>query len=227
MEIYRQKEGPKWAYEGFKELAIRAAKVQFPSASDAFRRRMAESFARRRIRFEYLKEHQKKRAVDTDVQEQDSHREPQPEPEGGDGPAPLVKKQEVPKRANIPVRRRLQDQHTIYSATEITKLDLRPEPRQQERAESVASVALRNSGFPPPPKTSGGSFLCPYCRLEFRAREAEKDRWKWVVAQFQTMHYLLIRRVTASTSCKISNRTSAPSKIAKRRLTYRTRLMVY
>lgn len=180
MEVYREKEDSKWAYEGFKKLAAWKANEEFKLASDTIRPRIAESFARRRIRFEYLKEHQKKRAVDTGMQEQDSP--PEPQLKGGDGLTPVVRKQEAPKRANVPVRRRLQDQHTIYSATENTKLDLRPEPRRQERAESVASVALRHPGFPPPPKTSGGSFQCPYCRLEFRAREAERDRWRWVVA---------------------------------------------
>lgn len=72
IDFYRQKEGPKWAYEGYKELATRAAKSYFPSASEAFRQRIGESFARRRIRFEYLAEHQKKRAVEVTVHQSQS-----------------------------------------------------------------------------------------------------------------------------------------------------------
>ncbi|CZR68612.1 uncharacterized protein PAC_18511 [Phialocephala subalpina] len=178
LEKYRQKEGPKVLYEGFKELGIRTAKMQFPSASEAFRERMAESFARRRIRFEYLEKHQKKRAVDRDVQDEQGL-----PPEGGDGLAQLLQKQEPPKRLNIPVRRLLQDQRTIYSATENTKLEMRPLPRREERVESVASIALRHPGFPPRPRSSGASFQCPYCRLEFRAREADEDRWSQHVMQ--------------------------------------------
>ncbi|PVH69881.1 hypothetical protein DL98DRAFT_438106, partial [Cadophora sp. DSE1049] len=177
VEIYRQKEGPKVLYEGLRELGIRTAKMQFPSASEAFRERMAESFARRRIRFEYLEKHQKKRAVNRDVQEEQGL-----PPEDGDGLAQL-QKQEPPKRPNIPVRRRLPDQRTIYSATENTKLEMRPQPRRQKRAESVASVALRHPGFPPRPRSSGASFQCPYCRLEFRAREADEGRWSQHVMQ--------------------------------------------
>ena len=177
VEVYREKEGSKDVYEGFKKLATWKANEEFKLASDTIRQRIAESFARRRIRFEYLKEHQKKRAVGTGMQEQNSR--PEPQLKGGG----LVRTQEAQKRENVPIRWHFKDQHTIYSATENTKLDLHHEPRrQEERAESVASVALRNPGFPPPPKTYGGSFQCPYCRLEFRAREAERDRWRWVVA---------------------------------------------
>ncbi|KAF6788995.1 Kinesin light chain 5 [Colletotrichum sojae] len=64
IEIYRQKEGPKIAYDGFKKMATAKAKDQFPNASENFRERIAESFARRRIRFEYLEKHQKKRDID-------------------------------------------------------------------------------------------------------------------------------------------------------------------
>jgi hypothetical protein len=181
IERYRQKEGPKVMFEGLKELATRTAKMRYPSASDAFREIIAESFARRRIRFDYLKEHQKKRAIDRDVQEGQGL-PPKPQ-QGGDGPARLTQKQEAPKSPVLPVQRRPRDQRTIYSATENTKLDMRPLPKRQERAESVASIALRHSGFPPPPQFTGASFECPYCRLDFRAREAEKDRWRYAVAQ--------------------------------------------
>ncbi|KAF8867424.1 hypothetical protein BDZ45DRAFT_734690 [Acephala macrosclerotiorum] len=52
VEVYREKEGPKWVYEGFKKLAIWKANEEFKLASDTIKQRIAESFARRRIRFE-------------------------------------------------------------------------------------------------------------------------------------------------------------------------------
>ncbi|KAL6695705.1 hypothetical protein J3F84DRAFT_408721 [Trichoderma pleuroticola] len=153
IELYRQKEGPKWAYEGYKRLANQAAKTYFPLASEAFRQRIGESFARRRIRFEI--------------------------PDG----VTYVSKSEEP--TDVSSQSVPQDQHTIYSATVNTKLDMQPQAKRQERAESVASVALRHPGFPPPPQVCDetNSFQCPYCRLEFRACEAGRDRWSQHVIQ--------------------------------------------
>lgn len=170
VEAYGKKEDPKWRYNAFKQIATRKADDEFKLASDTIKQRIAESFARRRIRFEYLKVHQKKRAVDTGSV-LGGTLAPKPRLEIDDGLTPLAKEKETAKRDHH------LDQPTIYSATENTKLDLHPEPGQQERVESVASVALRHHEFPPPPNASGGSFQCPYCRLEFRALEAEKNRW--------------------------------------------------
>lgn len=162
IEVYRQKEGPKWAYEAYKELANRAAKSYFPSASETFRQRMGHSFARRRIRFEYLAEHQKKRAAEVAIHQ------PQPSPvkvpsaKGTDKPAHVFNTEDADADA-FSQRLSHDDQHTVYSATVNTKLDMQPRPRLQERAESVVSVALRHPGFPPPPKFYGDSFQCPYC----------------------------------------------------------------
>lgn len=174
IELYRQKDGPKWAYEAYRELANRTVKSYFPSASEAFRQRIGESFARRRIRFKYLAEHQRKRAVGI------ATHQPQPSaakiPWGSkdpDKPTHLSEIQEV----KVSSQHVSHDQHTVYSATVNTKLDLQPQPRRQERAESVASVALRHFGFPPPPKLCDDSFYCPYCQLKFRAHEAGKERW--------------------------------------------------
>lgn len=175
IELYRQKEGPKWAYEAYRELASRAAKSYFPSASEAFRQRIGDSFARRRVRFEYLAEHQKKRAVGIAIHQ------PRPSlakiPSGSEDPDKPTHVSEI-QDAKVSSQRVSHDQHTVYSATVNTKLDMQPQPRRQERAESVASVALRHPGFPPPPQLCGDSFQCPYCRLEFRAQEAGKERWR-------------------------------------------------
>lgn len=178
IELYRQKEGPKWAYEGYKRLANQAAKTYFPSASEAFRQRIGESFARRRIRFEYLAEHQKKRAFNTAThQPQYSPAAVPSQSEDPDGVKYVSKSEET---TSLSSQRVPQDQHTIYSATVNTKLEMQPQAKRQQRPESVASVALRHPGFPPPPQACDETdgFQCPYCRLQFSACEARKDRWR-------------------------------------------------
>ncbi|KAH7007100.1 hypothetical protein EDB80DRAFT_718218 [Ilyonectria destructans] len=176
VQLYRDKEGPSWAYEGYKQLATRKANDEFKLASDTIKSRIADSFARRRIRFEYLERHQKKRAAVIIAPKQNPvlTRNLQPAQTRNS----VVGMPEVPQVSlKMPLRRLTIDRRTIYSATENTKLVMRPGPNPQERAESVTSVALRHTGFPPPPKVTNGIFQCPYCRLEFRAREAEKSRW--------------------------------------------------
>lgn len=176
VQLYRDKEGPSWAYEGYKQLATRKVNDEFKLASDTIKSRIADSFARRRIRFEYLERHQKKRAAVILAPKQNPvlTRTVQPVQTQNS----VIGMPELPQvNLKLPLRRLTMDQRTIYSATENTKLVMRPGPKPQERAESVASVALRHTGFPPPPKVTNGIFQCPYCRLEFRAREAEKSRW--------------------------------------------------
>ncbi|KAK2759747.1 ankyrin repeat protein, partial [Colletotrichum kahawae] len=184
VKVYVEKDGPRFAYQGYKEIAYRKAKSQFPSASDFLCHRMAESFARRRIRFDYLKEHQKKRAVQLPkVQTRPAvSRQPKSALVGNFSRVPTAKEEEVPKGTNRRIEQQPKDQQTIYSATERTKLES-PVQRRQERAESVVSIALRHPGFPPPPKITGHSFQCPYCRLDFRAVEGGKTRWSQHVMQ--------------------------------------------
>lgn len=179
VKLYVEKDGPRFAYEGYKEIAYRKAKVQFPLASDVLLHRMAESFARRRIRFDYLREHQRKRALELPKENPKPTVAQQPEsaPRSNFSRAPTVKETEAPKTSIRFIEQRPKDQQTAYSATERTKLE-RPVERRQERAESVVSIALRHPGFPQPPKITGPSFQCPYCRLDFRAAEAEKARWR-------------------------------------------------
>lgn len=182
IELYRQKEGPKAAYEGFKKLALLKASMQFESASDVFRDRLAESFARRRIRFDYLKVHQKKRTMVAVSRGSDTHPHQLPERRSGHDAMPMATQQQILTSADAPAGLQPRDQCTLYSATVETKLQLESLAAPTERAETVASVALRHSEFPPPPRVDGDTFICPYCRLEFRAREAEKDRWRWVMS---------------------------------------------
>ncbi|KAJ5726292.1 uncharacterized protein N7483_007649 [Penicillium malachiteum] len=173
VELYREKDGPKEVYEGFKRLASWRANENFKSASTTMKLRIAESVARRRIRFEYLREHQRKRAVNLNSQTANMLGELQVNPLGNTVASP-EKQQHTHQatKSKVPVQ-----QGTIYSATVNTRLDMKPEQKQSERVESVASVALRHPGFPPAPKVLYGKFQCPYCFLEFPAREALKDRW--------------------------------------------------
>jgi hypothetical protein len=177
IEMYREKERPKQMYKGLKRLGDWKAKDQFGTASETVRERMAESFARRRIRFEYLKEHQKKRAIDMRnpiehhlVTESRTSVEP--------NEASLTQTQGIPKNENVPSPNYAHDQRTLFSATVNTTYELPPEPRTRERAESVRSIALRHPSFPPPPQVKDGRFQCPYCLLEFRETEAAPDRWR-------------------------------------------------
>ena len=177
VEVYKEKERAKHAYEGFKELGLFKANEQFHLASEAIKERTAESFARRRIRFEYLKEHQKKRAINI-------------QPPAKEAVAPLPQTQSIVEEVKSPLSTNLpkiptqsgpivmQDQRTVFSATVFTQYNLAPESAQTARAESVQSVALPHVGFPPPPVTQHGRFQCPYCLLEFPDIEARKDRWK-------------------------------------------------
>lgn len=239
VELYRQKERPLAAFEGYKALALHKAKLQFVEASASFLERLAESFARRRLRFEYLEEHQKKRAIDTHkpVQLEAPAPRSQSKSEADDKPLDEADDKPLDVTEEKKPSSYLQDQRTVHSGTVETKLDPRPQPKRPEKAESVASVALRNTGFPPPPRcVNSTSFQCPYCRLEFRSQEAEKSRWRYVLplrhiflnhANPQIHKAALAQLITshvkkADTSCKISNHTFAPGRAALRRSMCRT-----
>lgn len=178
IEVFREKERAKQMYEGFVKLGIWKANEQFKSASNTIKERMAESFARRRIRFEYLKEHQKKRAVDMLILP-DIGVAPLPEGNNAKDKALVEQKREATTTPNVSGTTTYpQDQRTLFSATVNTTYNLPPERSQKARAESVRSIALRHPGFPPPPQILDGKFECPYCLLEFRDREAEQGRWR-------------------------------------------------
>jgi len=177
VERYQQQERPKQVYEGYQKFGRWKANEQFTLASETIRERIAESFARRRIRFEYVKEHQKKRAAAEFAQTSTSV-DPTLQIDNDDLVALATPGKKVSKKrdtANTPYP---VDQQTLFSATINTKYDFRLEPTIKERAESVRSVVLQHAGFPPPPHIEDGKFVCPYCLLEFSAREAEKGRWR-------------------------------------------------
>lgn len=187
VEVYLEKERIKQVYEGFKQLGMWKINETFKSASNKIKERTAESFARRRIHFEYLKEHQKKRAVDT-FDLMDASATPKPPPDDISDTVSLLQKKTGQKRVNTLGTPCPKDQKTIFSATVNTEYDFPRQQRKKDRAESVRSVALNIAGFPPQPQTKDGKFQCPYCLLEFRAREAEeKGRWRWVVLPFNVL----------------------------------------
>ena len=189
VELYRQNPEVQAAYDGFRALALHVAKLKFKKASQPFLGRLAESFARRRIRLDYLDRHQKKRAIDTQrlVQVEDPTPAPEPQRNNPDRhdqpPGAAAEKSPLDLKRASGASSRLQDERTAYSGTVETKLDPGPPQKRPEKAESVASVVLRKDDFPPPPPCPDGvSFQCPYCRLEFRAHEAKMVHWRYVLA---------------------------------------------
>ncbi|KAJ5738448.1 hypothetical protein N7493_001603 [Penicillium malachiteum] len=167
-ELYQEKDGPKEVYEGFKRLASWRANENFKSAPSTIKSRIAESVARRRIRFEYPKEPQRKRAVSLDYQTANLPRELQVNPLGPAVAIPEEQREKIEAtKSKVSVH-----QGTILSATVNRKLDMKPEIKRPERVESVASVALRHPGFFPPLKVHRGSqhgmhdFEPYFCMLE-------------------------------------------------------------
>jgi hypothetical protein len=153
------------------------AKQQFESASAVTVDRMAESFARRKIRFAYLQGHQKKRALDS-LDPPNRNPVSTVQENYGNAHSTSMQQKEAPKLSDFQGTRDAEDQKTLFSATFHTTYDLLPESKKKERAESVRSIALQHPGFPPPPETKDGRFQCRYCILEFRETEAVPIRWK-------------------------------------------------
>ncbi|KAK2772879.1 hypothetical protein CKAH01_13783 [Colletotrichum kahawae] len=135
LAVYMRKENSRAAYDGYMDLAYRKAKIQFHDTTDILHKRMGESFARRRIRFDYLKKHQRKRAKEaigieqtvatrssSSAQQRDS-KNPQLQPTD-DLEAPLI---------THATARPLNDSQTECSATEHTKLDTGPNMIQQRQ----------------------------------------------------------------------------------------------
>lgn len=181
LKLYHQKDETKLAYEAYKRIGLfRGAKVHFRAASEAFQERMADSLARRRVRFDYLEKHQRKRAYHSPNQQPGLVEASKPVAalQGEYAETPSIRNQEAAIISSPPSGRLPQDKNTVYSATVNTKLEVGSVVRQQRRAESVISIASEHPDFPPPPKIAGTGFCCPYCRLDFRAFEAKGDRWK-------------------------------------------------
>ncbi len=201
IDHYRSKPGPGQVYALLRRLASEKLQhgAEFQRSSDAIKERIAEAFARRRMRFAYLKAHQARRVVDLPAdaspdpaaadppnQEIDKHGQ------AGPAPAPAPTPHLAGSGAAAPAQDlavRPADKSTLYTRTRNTKLQDTPEMRRNGRTESVASVTLRHRGFPKPPDVTGkAGFECPYCRLAFPAREADMDRWRYVIDQPRRFH---------------------------------------
>ncbi|KAL8387701.1 hypothetical protein RB595_009726 [Gaeumannomyces hyphopodioides] len=176
MELYLKKDGPSSRYEAYKKMAEHAARKQYTLARVFFIERIAESFARRRTRFDYLKEHQRKRARDDLLL-------PGPPTSRHDSRAAVAAPAAVFGHTQAQgAKAQLEKPQTVYqstilSKTVVTQLKEPPGLDLHKRAESVASVVTRRAEFPPPPKITGSSFECPYCRLDLSTSDAEMPRW--------------------------------------------------
>lgn len=180
LKLYQQRDETKLDYEAYKRIGLlRGAKVHFRSASEAFQERMADSLARRRVRFDYLEKHQRKRAYKPPNQQPGLvvASKPMAALQGQRSEMSRTPIQEAAAISPPPSGRPGQEQKTAYSATLNTKLEMGSVGRQQKRAESVISVAQEHPDFPAPPRIMGASFHCPYCRLDFRAAEAKGPHW--------------------------------------------------
>ncbi|MCJ1425603.1 hypothetical protein MMC29_003503 [Sticta canariensis] len=179
IERYLDKPSNLEVHQRIKMLALWKVEYFFPQASEALRERMAESIAKRRSRFFYIKQHQRKTstpnypqpAPQAPVDYEEAHALPQsPDP---DNELPVLIRPQIFEPFVV--------SSTILSGTEVTKLDqnlLRA--IREDRPETVASAYLSLSGFPNPPKvcSTETSFLCPYCCLERPMKEARGELWK-------------------------------------------------
>jgi hypothetical protein len=178
LERYLQKKENSEVYNTFKRCATQRIDHLFPRASETLRGRAADSIAKRRSRISYNKHHQQKLSTLNEpphlqplsMRRDETKPLPQPGPEASKIPASLSTK----------ILEADTEPSVNFSTTEVTKLV--PERGQAGRnghPESVASAYISQSGFPTPPKVLPGkiSFVCPYCCLEYPAKEASVSPW--------------------------------------------------
>jgi hypothetical protein len=179
IEKFLLKPGTQELYQSYIDVARSRANEVFEPASDTIKARVAESLARRRLRFEYLRLHQRKRAIGTlppkdATQTIATIRESDTDLQVVKNAAGSTSLPTDP--AALPL-----DQKTLLSMTVDTRLQELPfQQERHEPAESVRSLAQRHTNFPEPPRIVQGRFRCPYCWLEFGESEAEKRRWRSV-----------------------------------------------
>lgn len=184
LKLYQQRDETKLDYEAYKRIGLlRGAKVHFHSASEALQERMADLLARRRVRFDYLEKHQRKRAYNAPNQQPGLSVASRPIAfiQGTRSETSSSKYQDATTSRSPPAGRLPKDQKSIYSTTVDTRLVMSSVVRQQKRSESVISIAQEHPDFVPPPKIEGASFHCPYCQLDFRASEAKGAHWMYVL----------------------------------------------
>jgi hypothetical protein len=182
VENYRLKNGIDEVFKNFKRIGT--AKVDhYPplmNASSDIRDRIAESFARRRIRFEYLRKHQRKREVAID-NEQKTTRVAVLHHKDGDADVPVdVVDQPKSSVTRKTTQSHAHDKHSTLSGTADTVYNIKglDEPMSRDRPESVVSLAFKDPDFPRPPRIADGKFQCPYCLLSFGKEEASIARWR-------------------------------------------------
>ena len=182
IERYLDKPANLEVHQRIKMLALWKVEYLFPEASEALRERMAESIAKRRSRFFYVKQHQRKTsppncpqpAPQASVNYEEAHALPQsPDPYNE---LPVFTRPQILKPSVV--------SSTTLSPTEVTtKLDQNHlRVIKEDRPETAASAYLSRSGFPNPPKvcSTETSFLCPYCCLECPTKEAHGKLWECV-----------------------------------------------
>ncbi|KAH7091461.1 hypothetical protein FB567DRAFT_518742 [Paraphoma chrysanthemicola] len=177
LDTYRRKQRTKQAYEGFRRIGEMRAKAHFRKAPAYILSRIADSFARRRTRFEYIREHQRKREAKVFIVSEPGiivkHLNKQSELR-----TKPVRSTTTPSARNIQRKLRPHDQQTILSQTVDTEYRMGSRLMKVRRAESVRSVTLEHPGFPKPPLAQDGIFCCPYCSLHFHEQELEVHRWR-------------------------------------------------
>ncbi|KAK8924349.1 hypothetical protein VCV18_004768 [Metarhizium anisopliae] len=171
IERFKNETGQNQVYELFKTMAREKAEHQFPRSPLWMQERIAESFARRRMRFEYLK-HQEKLACGL-------HHESPPQPQNDATGTTLTTFPETDTQVNKPGSQnttpRAGNRGVILSATENTRLDTISSPRTTE---SVASLTMGHHDLPYRPKLQeSGTYTCPYCFLVIPPTEAEGIPW--------------------------------------------------
>lgn len=181
IDRYLKKPSNLEVHQRIKMLALWKVEYLFPRASEALRERMAESIAKRRSRFFYVKQHQRK--MSTPNYPQHAPQAPLNYEETHALPQSLDPDNELPVLTRPEILEPTVVSSTILSPTEVTKLDQNHlRAIREDGPETVASASLPQSGFPNPPKvcSTETSFLCPYCCLERPVKEARGKFWKFV-----------------------------------------------
>jgi hypothetical protein len=185
VENYRLKSGNDEVFKNFRRTGTEKVDHYPPlmNASSDIRERIAESFARRRIRFEYLRKHQRKREVAIDHEQKTTTSVANLHHKDGDTDLPVVVVDQ-PKfsDARKATQSHANEKHSILSDTVDTSYNIKgpDEPMRRDRPESVVSMAFKDPDFPRPPRVVDGKFQCPYCLLTFGKEEASIARWRQV-----------------------------------------------
>jgi hypothetical protein len=168
LAVYRTKPNTEEIHNNFRNLGAVRAGQDFKNAPDFVKQRLAEAFANRRVRFQYMKDHRRKALG---VISAEHHINPNVQHDLNDKQPPTASKDTT---------QRTLDQQTIITETVPTEYHLTRTRTKKEQAESVRTVARNNPEFPKPPIVIDGSFRCPYCLFSFEESDAEETLWRYV-----------------------------------------------